>query len=321
MGERGIDVSEWQAGMDTERVSRDNGLTFAMVRTNYGSNHDDLQFHKLCDGFEKAGVIVTPYSYPLETDTRGSIDDAVRIIGGRYDRLDVDWEVGSGGGDHLRAAHERVWEHGLKTPLVYDPAWYYQQVGSPNVDWMGQSGRIAGRWKSWYPDNVPGSFDAVLAKLPASVWNDNRGGIPTQIVQFSSSVRFVGWDKNTDANYFRGTHEQLVALLTGEEDMISKEEFFTWMTEWHIYRSRPKGGQPTWEDGPTVPETLAMIQTKVDATFAELSDDETKILTALRALGGSLTPEQQAELIKGQLNESVWLALAKLARGDQNPPV
>lgn len=219
MPERGIDISEWQAGMDVERVVRENGLSFVMVRTNYGSNHDDLQFHRHCDGAERGGAIVTPYVYPLATDTRGSVDDAVRIIGGRYDRCIVDWEEGSGGGDHLRAAHERVWEHGLSTPVVYDPTWYWERQGRPNLDWMGQSGRIGGRWKSWYPDYEPGSFDAILRKLASYVWSDSRGGIATRIVQFTSSGRLSGWGGNLDLNYFPGSREELAALLTGEDDM------------------------------------------------------------------------------------------------------
>lgn len=224
MPERGIDISEWQIGMDVERVVRENGLSFVMVRTNYGSNHDDLQFHRHCDGAERGGAIVTPYVYPLATDTRGSIDDAVRIIGGRYDRCIVDWEEGSGGGDHLRAAHERVWEHGLSTPVVYDPTWYWERQGRPNLDWMGQSGRIGGRWKSWYPDYDPGSFDAILRKLASYVWSDSRGGIATRIVQFTSSGRLSGWGGNLDLNYFPGSRAELEALLTGEDDMSPELE-------------------------------------------------------------------------------------------------
>jgi hypothetical protein len=217
MPERGIDISEWQEGMDVERVVRENGLSFVMVRTNYGSNHDDAQFHKHCDGAERGGAIVTPYVYPLASDTYGSIDDCVRIIGGRYDRCIVDWEEGSGGGDQLRAAHERVWEHGLSTPLVYDPTWYWERQGRPNMDWMGQSGGIGGRWKSWYPDYDPGSFDAILRKLAGSVWSDSRGGIATRIVQFTSSGRLSGWGKNLDLNYFPGSLDELHDLLGGDD--------------------------------------------------------------------------------------------------------
>lgn len=224
MPERGMDISEWQEGMDVERVVRENNLSFVMVRTNYGSNHDDLQFHKHCDGAERGGAIVTPYVYPLASDTYGSVDDSVRIIGGRYDRCIVDWEEGSGGGDQLRAAHERVWEHGLSTPLTYDPTWYWERQGRPNQDWMGQSGRIGGRWKSWYPDYVAGSFDEVLKKIPNSVYGDSRGGIATRIVQFTSSGRLSGWGGNLDLNYFPGSREELAALLGGDDVALTNDD-------------------------------------------------------------------------------------------------
>jgi hypothetical protein len=102
------------------------------------------------------------------------------------------------------------------------------------------------------------------------------------------------------------------------DDMPSKDEFMAWMTEWYIYRSRPKGGRATWEDGPTEPEMLTTLQTKLDILHNEVSDDEANIIAVIRQQGGSLTAEQQAELIKSRLDQSVWLAVAKLARGEQN---
>lgn len=309
MGEKGIDISEWQAGMDVERVCRENGFTYVMVRTNYGSNHDDLQFHRHCDGAERAGAIVTPYVYPLATDTRGSVDDAVRIIGGRYDRAIVDWEHGSGGGDHLRAAHERVWEHGLKTPVVYDPEWYWRQQGSPNVDWMGKSGRIGGRWKSWYLNNDPGDFDSILSRIPTSPWSDSRGGIPTLILQFSSVVRAKGWEgKNLDGNYFRGTHDQLVALLTGgeAEPEMTWEQFLEFMTRYEWYHGRFGGGS-TGDHGPSRRET-----------FAELLEHARKEPTPARV---QLTEEDLAMIRTGLAEEIVDLmdARARDGRPDTGP--
>jgi hypothetical protein len=310
MGEKGIDISEWQAGMDVERVCRENAFTYVMVRTNYGPSHDDLQFHRHCDGAERAGAIVTPYVYPLATDTRGSIDDAIRIIGGRYDRAIVDWENGSGGGDHLRAAHERVWEHGLKTPVVYDPAWYYRQVGSPNVDWMGQSGRIGGRWKSSYPDNIPGTFEEILKKVPDAWWNDTRGGITTQILQFSSVVRAKGWEgKNLDGNYFRGTHDQLVALLTSgeEEDVLEYPRDYPAFEQMFqralVYSSRDKGPEPTHENGPTIPERVNHIKSTVDDLAARPAGTIT------------LTPENLAVIRTGLAEEIVDLMDARARDG------
>lgn len=317
MPERGIDVSEWQIGMDTERVARENGLSFAMVRTNYGANHDDMVFHRHCDGFERAGVIVTPYVYPLASDTRGSIDDAVRIIGGRYDRCIVDWEEGSGGGDHLRAAHERVWEHGLNTPVVYDPTWYWERQGRPHLDWMWQSGRIGGRWKSWYPDYEAGSFDAILRKLASYVWDDSRGGISTRIVQFTSSGRLSGWDKNLDLNYFPGSRAELAALLTGEDDMPSAEEIAkaVWAHRVEVLVGRSDqvntDGKPVW--GTSMDNALASIwgqtfnstgvygPSLTDPVSVNLTDEQATQLAA--SFGGVLAklPEQTANAVLAQL--------------------
>lgn len=215
MGVRGIDISEWQSAMDVERVARDNRIEFGFVRTNYGANHDDAYFHRHADALERAGAMVLPYVYPLASDTRGSIDDAVRIIGGRYKSCIVDWENDSGDGSHLRLAHELLWQRGFSTPVVYDPKWYWERMGSPDVSWM--QGRVQGHWKSWYADTNPKAYDAALAQVPDYVWQDNRGGIPTLIVQFTGTGRLSGHGGNLDLNYFPGTRAELAALLGGQE--------------------------------------------------------------------------------------------------------
>jgi hypothetical protein len=211
--------------MDVERVARDNNIEFGFVRTNYGANHDDAYFHRHADALERAGAIVLPYVYPLASDTRGSIDDAVRIIGGRYKACIVDWENDSGDGSHLRLAHELLWQRGFSTPVVYDPKWYWERMGSPDVSWM--QGKVKGHWKSWYADNVPKPFDAALAQVPGYVWQDNRGGIPTVIVQFTGTGRLSGYGGNLDLNYFPGTRAELAALLgstqEGEDEMSADE--------------------------------------------------------------------------------------------------
>lgn len=219
MGVKGIDISEHQSTMNVERVARDNNIEFGFVRTNYGANHDDLYFHQHADALERAGAIIVPYVYILASDIRGSIDDAVRIIGSRYKTCIVDWEHDSGGGAELRQAHELLWERGFSTPVVYDPKWYWELVGSPDVSWM--QGRVKGHWKSWYADNVPKSYDAALAQVPGYVWQDNRGGIPTVIVQFTGTGRLSSYGSNVDLNYFPGSRQELEALLGHEGDDMS----------------------------------------------------------------------------------------------------
>lgn len=103
-----------------------------------------------------------------------------------------------------------------------------------------------------------------------------------------------------------------------EGDEMTWDQFLEYMERWYRFHSRQKGPRASWEDGLTLPEWQRQFEAKFDILSKELSDDEANIIAAFRQQGG-LTPEQQAELIKGQLNQSVWLAIAKLARGETSP--
>lgn len=296
MGVRGIDISEHQSGADVERVVRENDIGFAFVRTNYGSNHDDLYFHQHCDAAERGGAIVLPYVYILAPDVRGSIGDCVRIIAGRYRSALVDWETGSGGGAELRRAHEFLWEEGFDTPLAYDPKWYWESVGSPDLSWM--RGKVKGHWKSWYPDDTPRGFDAGLEKVPGYVWDDNRGGVPTRIVQFTGTGRLSGYGGNLDLNYFPGSREELAVLLgssqprarakgeamlivnvdTGEYALLSGG-VLTGVTPDNAKASRDKWGIPElgvnsgeWADMQTKSAAIEQAGVRADQTQALLRE-------------------------------------------------
>lgn len=129
------------------------------------------------------------------------------------------------------------------------------------------------------------------------------------------------WSATTCAGpYIDKVYNQILAVAqesydafasggTPEGDDVNKAEFFQWMTEWYIFSSRPKGGRPTWEDGLTAPESLAIMHQKQAELQGIVSDDEANIIAAIRAnAGASVTQEQ--------LDEAVWKAMARLARGE-----
>lgn len=299
MGVRGIDISEHQRLMDVERVVRANDVGFVFVRTNYGAHHDDLYFHQHADAAERAGAIVVPYVYILASDIRGSIADFARIVGTRYRNAIVDWEHGSGGGAELREAHELLWELGYDTPVVYDPKWYWESVGSPDVSWM--RGRVKGHWKSWYPDNQPRTFADALARVPTYVWDDNRGGIPTVIVQFTGTGRLDGYGDNLDLNYFPGSRAELAALLGGDDVALENET---------VTVVRPDTGE-TWPERADVVlgylmGTVNFLRDSVVAqgeVLAQLAENDDRV---------NLTEEQLAKLrvnlssdLRGVVEETV----------------
>ncbi len=273
MGQRGLDISEHQEGMDVESVVRANALDFVFVRTNYGANHDDLWFHSHADVAERAGALVVPYVYILASDVRGSIDDALRIAGDRYGSLVVDWEEGSGGGDELRLAHELLWERGVETPVVYAPKWYWERVGSPDLSWL--QGRVKGHWKSWYADNQARTYDDALSRVPSYAWDDNRGGIPTVIVQFTGTGRLAGYGGNLDLNYFPGDRAELEALLGGDDVPLDANRDYPALLQMLqralTFDLRPGGAGADWKLGPTIFEMFNVLLSRSVADVDEVA--------------------------------------------------
>lgn len=105
-----------------------------------------------------------------------------------------------------------------------------------------------------------------------------------------------------------------------EDETMQYEEFASHMGRWWKYESRLEP-MPSWEGGPTAPESLRDIRTAVDTLQATLGDDEANILAAIQqATSGGLSAEEQAALLRDRLDESVWLAVARLARGEGTQP-
>ncbi|UVS81855.1 glycoside hydrolase family 25 protein [Actinokineospora sp. UTMC 2448] len=65
-------------------------------------------------------------------------------------------------------------------------------------------------------------------------------------------------------------------------------------------------------------ETLTIVR-RIEAKVGALSDDEANIIAALRAKSDNLTPEEQAAIIRDQLDGSVLRALRTLLTEDQAP--
>lgn len=124
------------------------------------------------------------------------------------------------------------------------------------------------------------------------------------------------WQENNYQPKILGTQTDILEFYTNPfgGKKMTWEQFLEFIERWYRFHSRVKGYRASYEDGPTLPEWMGMMQAKLDATYNELSDDEAKIIAEFRQQSGSLTPEQQAELIKSRIDQSVWLAIQRLAR-------
>lgn len=201
---------------------------------------------------------------------------------------------------------------------------------------------------AWATGSTPGNQDSISIemcnetvgpewKVGEATWKGSArlagwifarviGARPTR----DTLVRHKYWSATECAGpYIDKVYEQILsyaqqsydAFVSGgvpplEGVQMTYEQFAEYLTRWFIFSSRPRGGRASHEDGPTLPETMALILTKLDILHSEVSDDEANIIAVMRQLGGTLPPEQQAELIRSRVDQSVWLAVQRLARGE-----
>lgn len=216
MGVRGIDISNHQAGMDVERVVRENDIGFVFVLSNDGT-FKNIYYQAQMAAARRGGAIAVPYIY-----LRTNVDQTFATFRQQEPNPGpaiVDVEDGSGARAECDRMHSLLHGGGYTTPLLYWPDWYRKKVGSPSLTGLPPL------WTSWYPDYVNRGFDQGLAMVPSWLWN-GYGGLTTEIVQFTSSGRLSGYGGNLDLNYFPGTRAELAALLgsTQEGDMSAEAE-------------------------------------------------------------------------------------------------
>lgn len=308
MGVRGMDISNHQAGMDVERVVRENNIGFVFVLSNDGT-FKNIYYRAQMDAARRGGAIAVPYVY-LRTNVDQTYATFRQQEPTRGPAI-VDVEDGSGGRFECDRMHSLLHSGGYTTPLLYWPDWYRKKVGSPSL------AGLPPLWTSWYPDYVNRGFDQGLAMVPAWLWN-GYGGLPTRIVQFTSSGRLSGYGGNLDLNYFPGTRAELAALLGGQEEdpMPTPKEL------WDAEIVNDADGQPgqakKWLIDTNAHAYHALnevraMRREMQAGFKDLSDDEMNIVTAVRAMptGGQVDVEDLANRLRGALGDAVADRLAE----------
>lgn len=108
--------------------------------------------------------------------------------------------------DYVDAAHAA----GLNLRLVYLPRWYWQQIGLPDL--TGLAARGVHLVSSSYPSASSGTPLGLYPGDSAAGWQP-YGGVTPLIYQYTSQGADGG--QYLDYNAFKGTVEQLAAVLNG----------------------------------------------------------------------------------------------------------
>lgn len=191
----GIDVSNWQAGIDLAAVPADFVIMKATQGTNYISPDCDRQYQQA----KKAGRLRGTYHYVGGGNAVAEADYYVNNIKGylRDGLLAIDWEAeqnGAWGNEaYLEQLVRRVIERTGVKPLIYSMASRYAQVAAvaKKLD--------CGLWIAEYADMNPTGYQA-------HPWRE--GAYACAIRQYASTGRLNGWGGNLDLNIAYMTREQ-----------------------------------------------------------------------------------------------------------------
>ena len=183
----GIDVSNWQAGIDLAAVPADFVIMKATQGTNYISPDCDRQYQQA----KKAGRLLGVYHYVAGGNAQAEADYFVDNIKGYIGEaiLVLDWESeqnGAWGNEaYLEQLVRRVIERTGVKPLIYSMASRYAQVATvaKKLD--------CGLWIAQYASNDPTGYQA-------HPWNE--GAYACAIRQYTSAGRLPGYGGNLDLN-------------------------------------------------------------------------------------------------------------------------
>jgi hypothetical protein len=206
----GLDISHHQElSLNLRRAGEEN-VDFVFIKSTEGATYRDPEFVTNLAEARAADLLVAAYHF-VRNDASAAAQ-AINVT--RVVPLDVpiilDVEETSGGVSLVRELIYMLRTIGYVVPLLYLPRWYWQELGSPSL------AGLPPLWSSRYPDNVVGSLSDEWADVPSHYWN-GYGGLDVAVLQFTSSARVAGYAP-IDANAFRGTRDELAALLGQEED-------------------------------------------------------------------------------------------------------
>lgn len=183
----GIDVSNWQAGIDLAAVPADFVIMKATQGTTYISPDCDRQYQQA----KKAGRLLGVYHYVDGSGAVAEADFFVKNIQGYIGEaiLVLDWESEQnsawGNEAYLEQLARRVIERTGVKPIIYVMQSRLAQA-KPVADRLE-----CGLWVAQYADNNPTGYQA-------HPWNE--GAYACAIRQYTSAGRLPGYNGNLDLN-------------------------------------------------------------------------------------------------------------------------
>ena len=191
MSMNGIDVSNWQAGINLAAVPAD----FVIMKATQGTSYVSPDCARQVEQAAAAGKCVGTYHYISGAGANAEADFYINNISnwvGKY-MLCLDWEKNQnsqwGNEAYLEQVVKRVIQRTGIPPVIY-----VQQSRMAQVEPVAKRNNC-GLWIAQYPNNNPTGYQSTP-------WNE--GAYACAIRQYSSTGRLSGYSGNLDLNKFYG---------------------------------------------------------------------------------------------------------------------
>lgn len=193
----GPDVSDYQKGLSL------NGATFVIAKATEGTSWTATTYPGFKAQATQLGIPFAAYHYMDGSDLQAQAQHAYDVIGPDVPMM-VDAEVAA---DTIARVVELVGRYralGGKARLVYFPRWDWQQLGAPDLTPLATAGLVL-----------------ISSSYPAGGYSDDGpgwqayGGMTPALWQYTDHGPLNG--AYVDFNAFKGTVEQLRALLEGDD--------------------------------------------------------------------------------------------------------
>lgn len=274
----GPDISSYEHGMDVATLTD----PFVILKCTEGTYYTDGDYAGWLAQAKASGKVVVPYHF-VKTESSAQAQAAMLAahIGDMSLPVMLDVETEGSSAPNIQfvlSVIDAMHGRGLNVRLVYMPHWYWQQINSPDLTPL--SGRGVGVVSSAYPRSgplAPATGYAGDGGDAGPGWAP-YGGVTPVLWQFTDA----GVEQQrVDFNAFRGTVDQLVAVLGGHAgggDMGS----YTMSAGWqHDY-----------------PDVAAQLQAHIPAgTVIDEAD------AAAYAMIRSFVAAERAQAIEGKLDQ------------------
>jgi len=304
----GPDVSSFQRGLNVRALPH----PFILMKVTEGTYYTDAEYPTFLAQARASRKRPIAYHFVTEEDPGAQAAHIAANIGDKSLSLMLDMEPQYQTGSRPTVATTaalidrcRADGIGLRPRLIYLPAWYWQELGSPSLSPFITRGQelISSAYLGGgdYPgDNAAG-------------WK-SYGGMTPLLYQYTETA-YVGGTKVGDMNAFKGTIEDLSALLDGEEDVTPEEH--NWLD--NVYAAAFNGGPSC---GRPIPEDAGHFPAGASSMFAHL-DYMTSLLEGIASrsapvidpaalaaaiaplLNASATPEAIADAVISHINVTV----------------